>query len=72
MTQKVNRRSLRIVDHVAELLEERGAKMSPSAKAQADILRNAAKIYRAIDNPKMVTVSEVLPEVKKSNRRPQK
>lgn len=68
MSQEVKARLLRVVDHVAELLEAQAAKMPPSQKAQADILRNAAKIYRGIDNPKMVRISEQLPE-SKNNRK---
>lgn len=55
-------RLVRVVDFVAESLEEEAAKMPQSYKAQADILRKAAAEYRKINNSKMVRVWEEEPK----------
>jgi hypothetical protein len=55
-------RLVRVVDFTAECLEAEADRMPPSRKAEADSLREMAKILRASDNPKMVRVSEEHPE----------
>jgi hypothetical protein len=51
-------RLVRVVDFVAESLEQEAAKMPPSYKDRADALRAAAKMYRELDNPRMIRVWE--------------
>jgi hypothetical protein len=64
MSHEAKHRLLRVVDHVGDLLEAQAAKMPPRQKVQAHILRNAAKIYRGIDNPKTVRIWEELPKLR--------
>ena len=51
-------RTVRADDFVAESLEHDANAMPPSYKDRADILRNAAKIYRESKNPKTIRVWE--------------
>jgi hypothetical protein len=50
---------VRVVDFVAETLEEEASRIPPSCKSRADSLRNMAAIFRKMNNPKMVRVWEV-------------
>ena len=51
-------RLVRVDDFVAESLEAKADRMPPSFKAQADTLREAARIYRESGTSKMIRVSE--------------
>jgi hypothetical protein len=59
-------RLVRVVDFVAETLEEEASRIPPSFKSHADSLRNMAAIFRKMNNPKLVRVWEVEPEQPKS------
>lgn len=54
-------RELRLVDLVAESLEEEAARMPPSMRDQAEVLRKSAKRMRQSDNPRMVRIHEISP-----------
>jgi len=58
MEKKMRVRELRVVDHVAELLEAGANKMPPSFKAEADIWRRAAISQRESTNPRMTRLLE--------------
>ncbi len=58
MAKKMQVRELRVVDHVAELLEAEANKMPPSFKAVADILGKAAVSQRESINPRMTRLWE--------------
>ena len=58
MTEK-RARLVRVVDFVAETLEEEASRMPPSYKSGADSLRNMAAIFRKMENPRTVRVWEV-------------
>jgi hypothetical protein len=58
MFENMTPRLVRVVDYVAESLEEEAAKMPPSYKASADALLAAAKVYRQSNNPKMIRLWE--------------
>lgn len=58
MAKKMRLRVLRVVDHVAELLEAEANKMPPSFKAQADILRKAAVSQRESPSTRMTRLWE--------------
>jgi len=52
-------RLVRVVDFVAETLEEEASRIPPNYKSRSDSLRNMAAIFRKMNNPKMVRVWEV-------------
>ncbi len=52
-------RVVRVVDFVVESLEEIASKIPASGKAQADTLRESARIMRESNNPKTVPIWEV-------------
>jgi hypothetical protein len=58
MTQEIKVRKMRVVDFVAESLEAEANAMPLSYKAQADILRKQAQVYRGMADQTMVTVRE--------------
>jgi hypothetical protein len=59
---EVKPRIIRADDFVAESLETEAKGMPPSYKERADILRNAAKIFRESKSTKMIRVWEEEPE----------
>jgi hypothetical protein len=59
-------RLVRVVDFVAETLEEEASRIPATYKSRADSLRNMAAIFRKMNNPKMVRVWEVEPEQAKA------
>ena len=52
-------RVVRVVDFVAESLDEIARKIPASGKAQADSLRESARVMRESSNPKTVRIWEV-------------
>ncbi len=52
-------RVVRVVHFVVESLEEIASKIPASGKAQADTLRESARIMRESNNPKTVRIWEV-------------
>ena len=65
MTEK-KARLVRVVDFVAETLEEEARRIPPSYKSRADSLRNMAAIFRKMNNPRIVRVWEVEAEQAKT------
>jgi hypothetical protein len=51
-------REIKVGEFVAEELEREAAKMPPSSKAQADALRDAARLYREQGNKKKIRIWE--------------
>ena len=70
MENKLKPQLVRVVDFVAESLEAEAAKMPPSYKETADLLRNAAAEYRKLSNPKLVRVWQEQPTATSYDRVP--
>ena len=55
---EIRTRLVRVVEFVAEGLEEEANRLPPSRKSEADSFRRMAEILRSSDNPRLVRVSE--------------
>jgi hypothetical protein len=51
-------RRMKVSDFIAEGLEAEAARVPPTMKEHADILHNAAKLVRQLDNKNMIRVWE--------------